>query len=178
MRDLNQKGFTLVELMVVVAIIGILSAIAIPNFKKYQAKSKQSEAKLQLAGIYTTETAIFAEYDSYFSCLAAIGFDPGTTGYYSIGVADALLTGTNGNPPGCADGANNAQFAATKGTGGVTSTIGAVTAMATLAIAADTFTAGAAGQIMAGNNCDQWTIDELKVVTNTQSGLTGTTVCN
>ena len=44
----RQSGFTLVELMVVVAIIGLLSAVAIPNFKKYQAKSKISEAKLQL----------------------------------------------------------------------------------------------------------------------------------
>ncbi len=43
----SENGFTLVELMVVVAIIGLLSAVAIPNFQKYQARSKTSEAKLQ-----------------------------------------------------------------------------------------------------------------------------------
>jgi len=49
----GKKGFTLIELMIVVAIIGILAAIAIPNFLKFQAKSKQSEAKSNLGAIFT-----------------------------------------------------------------------------------------------------------------------------
>ncbi|WP_414645174.1 type IV pilin protein, partial [Candidatus Deferrimicrobium sp.] len=49
----GKKGFTLIELMIVVAIIGILAAIAIPNFLRFQAKSKQSEAKTNLGGIFT-----------------------------------------------------------------------------------------------------------------------------
>jgi type IV pilus assembly protein PilA len=56
-----QEGFTLVELMVVVAIIGVLSAVAVPNFKKYQAKSKSSEAKLQLSAAYTALQSFFSE---------------------------------------------------------------------------------------------------------------------
>ena len=59
------KGFTLIELMIVIAIIGILAAIAIPNFVKFQCRSKQSEARSSLKAIYTAEEAYRAEYDTY-----------------------------------------------------------------------------------------------------------------
>src|SRR5512145_2002009 len=61
----GKKGFTLIELMIVVAIIGILAAIAIPNFLKFQAKSKQSEAKTNLKAVFTAETAYFGENNTY-----------------------------------------------------------------------------------------------------------------
>ena len=57
----KQEGFTLIELMIVVAIIGILAAIAIPNFLQYQMKSRQSEAKTNLQAIKTSEVAFQAE---------------------------------------------------------------------------------------------------------------------
>ena len=61
----NPKGFTLIELMIVVAIIGILAAIAIPNFMKFQAKSKQSEAKSNLKAMFTANKSKFAEVGDY-----------------------------------------------------------------------------------------------------------------
>jgi type IV pilus assembly protein PilA len=87
----RQDGFTLVELMVVVAIIGLLSAVAIPNFKKYQAKSKTTEAKLQLSALYTAETAFFSDYNMYGGCLAYMGYNPATevaSRYYAVGFSD------------------------------------------------------------------------------------------
>jgi type IV pilus assembly protein PilA len=65
----GQKGFTLIELMIVVAIIGILAAIAIPNFLTYQAKAKSSEAKTNLNGIRTSEIAFFAENGAYVAAV-------------------------------------------------------------------------------------------------------------
>jgi type IV pilus assembly protein PilA len=52
-KQLKGQGFYLIELMIVVAIIGILAAIAIPNFLQYQMKSRQSEAKTNLQAIKT-----------------------------------------------------------------------------------------------------------------------------
>ncbi len=84
----RQDGFTLVELMVVVAIIGLLSAVAVPNFKKYQAKAKMSEAKLQLSSLYTAQTAFFSDFNIYATCLNYMGYDPRTevgSRYYAVG---------------------------------------------------------------------------------------------
>ena len=63
----NKKGFTLIELMIVVAIIGILAALAIPDFMKMLAKSKQSEAKTNLGAIFTGQVSYHGEHNTYVS---------------------------------------------------------------------------------------------------------------
>lgn len=66
----NSRGFTLIELMIVVVIIGILAALAIPRFMRSTTKSKQSEAKQLLKQIYTMQRAYRQEFNSY--CLSGI----------------------------------------------------------------------------------------------------------
>ncbi len=108
-KQANEKGFTLIELMIVVAIIGILAAVAIPNFLQYQLKAKTAEAKTNLGAIKTSQEAYMAENDFYLTSAVSnaapadikqawpspasgfdeIGFAPSGNVYYAYEVAVA-----------------------------------------------------------------------------------------
>jgi len=96
----NKKGFTLIELMIVVAIIGILAAIAIPNFLNYQCKAKQSEAKQSLGTIAKNQEAYVAEFNKYADSSVKLGFQvkgEGSKRYYTYsyaGVSSNAYTAT------------------------------------------------------------------------------------
>jgi len=85
------KGFTLVELMIVVAIIGILAAIAIPNFMKYQLRAKYSEIPTNIKSFYTSQKALI---QAERTIAAAFGGDGVTTGaYFATGYLPAACVG-------------------------------------------------------------------------------------
>jgi type IV pilus assembly protein PilA len=71
-----QAGFTLIELMIVVAIIGLLAALAIPNFVKFQARARQSEAKSNLKSCYTAEKSYYGDKQIYLDDASIIGCSP------------------------------------------------------------------------------------------------------
>ena len=101
----NNKGFTLVELMIVIAIVGILAAIAIPNFLSYQKKAKTLEAKSILGDIRTMEEAYRAENSAYSNSLSTIGWtSPTGSTYYAYSVATPTTTTFTATASGDIDG--------------------------------------------------------------------------
>ena len=64
-RKNGQKGFTLIELMIVVAIIGILAAIAIPQFASYRAKAQNSAALTDVRNLRTDLEGFYSEWQHY-----------------------------------------------------------------------------------------------------------------
>lgn len=85
------KGFTLIELMIVVAIIGALAIIAVPSYSRYVAKAKRAEAYMHLSSIYAAQKSYWAEHGNYASSLSQVGWqsDNENKMHYTYAVAQA-----------------------------------------------------------------------------------------
>ena len=94
----SQMGFSLIELMVVVVIIGILATVGVPQYQKFQMKAKRSEAKALLSGMYTAQKAFFAEWNQYYGDFNAVGYGLDGDMGYVVGFTGAGNDGPETHP--------------------------------------------------------------------------------
>ena len=139
----GQKGFSLVELMIVVAIIGILAALAVPKFQSFQAKARQTEGKNNLSHMFTLQMAYHGDNDSY------------------VAVTTTGRSGCNSNPigftvTGCGSGGKSRYSYISTGT--------ATAFLATATAAANIIVASCATQ-------DIWTINQDKLLVGTSDAV-------
>lgn len=95
-RQHSQQGFTLIELMVAIAILGIVAAITIPTYMRYQAKARQAEVRSLLGQVFVSEIGFFGESGRY-SDFTEVGFSlASTTNRYTYRAerTDSSGTGT------------------------------------------------------------------------------------
>jgi prepilin-type N-terminal cleavage/methylation domain-containing protein len=185
----NQQGFSLVELMIVVAIIGLLAAVGVPQYQKFQARARQGEAKASLSALYTAEQSFYGEWNQYSVDLKNIGFGVTGTGLrYVTGFAATACTAynsTNGAPVEVVNDTNvrsdgtAVRNATTWGTGTATYFAGVAFPAAPASSCDSTAGAAAFVAVAAGhpNNSmtaaftDVWSINNNKLVRNDTPGI-------
>lgn len=144
----NSSGFTLIELMLVVVILGILATLATGSFLSYQAKAKQAEAKTNISSVAETAVTYKAEYGTYVTDWSGLGWQAhGTTRYRywyngiaAAGTPSTPETGVDYSDPGSAATINE-------------------------------FIVAAVGNIDRDTSTDQWLYDNNRVFTNLQNDI-------
>ena len=89
MMNKRQAGFTLIELMIVVAIVGIIGAIAFPSYDSYMKKSRRSDAKVGMAKIADRLERYYINNDTYTTTVTDLGFadNQSENGYYTFAIS-------------------------------------------------------------------------------------------
>ncbi len=144
----------MIELMIVVAIIGILAAVAIPNFMRYQAKARQSEAKLGLGDVWLKAQLASQTNGTYVvTNISQLEFVVSGTPHYSYwynvsGTTTAFPSGSTATSPCDVN-----------------------VPMTGIATSQSSFTAGARGNVDSDSTCDDWTISDNRGVVNTMDDV-------
>lgn len=190
----NVKGFTLVELLIVVAIIGVLASQGVPAYRRMIQKSRKGEAQNMLAAISAGEAAFFSEYGVYGSHLARMGVQldgqANPLNFTYVGAVHGICTAQAAIVPavGVVSALDNTQYQIPVANTEI-SRIGRTSLNANCLVPAimaapfNTYTATASGFVYGGSDaiknactgggavCDTWRIDQNRNLVNVQDGV-------
>jgi type IV pilus assembly protein PilA len=161
-------------------IVGLLAAIAIPNFLQFSCKAKQSEAKTSLSGLFTAEKAFYGEYGFYSSDLSSVSWGPYDKPHYVYGFANAgpgdLTSEERSHFPDYDESRKDTAMAVVRKALMLPeidahdehgAPLDGSSLPSSTGVERDHFLAGAAGNVDRDATLDLWTIDERKTMTNT-----------
>ncbi len=155
----EQRGFSLIELLIALAIIGILATLAIQQFFAYRTRSMQAEVKANLAAFKLSEDTTFAEFNYYTDDLTKLSWRPEGSPRYLYGFV------TDGSP--AASGLNDTAELAASSPGEFSTTLMVVTPGVPLSegdlpgsaqASAESYTLGAVANLDADLTLDTWTM--------------------
>jgi len=154
----GRQGFTMIELMIVVAIIGVLSVISIPNFLMFQAKARQTEAKAALGAIFVAATTVLLTDNGTYAVtnIGQLPFSPIGRPNYSYWYD---VNGTPTAVPGSSTAAGPCD-------------VRSVTVFITPVASATSFTATAKGNADGDATCDEWSINDARNLENPSNDVT------
>jgi len=156
----NKDGFTLIELMVVVAIIAFLATLSIPTFSRFFSKAKRTEAYMNLSSLYAAQKAYHAEHGTYTDVLyGQKGLNWKPEGYNGGGKSEKFAY-----TYGFSHGAEGQQFF----TGNLEAPSNALSASN---VGKDTFTIAAAADIDGDGKYDILTVDQNNNIVVIQDDL-------
>lgn len=159
---MRKLAFTLMELMVVIAIIFFLAAISVPQYFKYLARVKQAEVAVNLASLHTAMQAYYAEHGKYPQALGGSdGAAWAPAGYKGRGKQEPFLYTYGFNVPSGQEGVH--YFTGSLGT--------PPEFLGPTFIEQEAFVAAAAGDIRGKGTIDVWTIDETRKIENVNKGV-------
>ena len=157
---MNRSGFTLIELMIVVAIIAFLAMVSVPTFMRFLAKAKRAEAYMNLSSLYAAQKAHWAEKGTFSDVLFGqngVGWKP--EGYHGGGANENFYY-----TYGFANGSEGRNFFT-----GRLETSSSNLSQSTAG--KDSFIAVAAGDILGNGKPDILTVDENNKITIVQDAL-------
>ncbi|MFA6535085.1 MAG: type II secretion system protein [Candidatus Babeliales bacterium] len=159
---MDKQAFSLIELMIVVAIIAFLATVSVPQYLKYQAKARQAEVAVNLASLHTAMQAYFIEHGSYTNVLngeGGIGWKP--EGYSGGGKNENFYYTYGFNFAGAQEGVHyfTGKLETSKDSMGQCSVEGGH------------FVAKASGDVYGKGKSDVWTMNESRKLVHEVDGL-------